>query len=174
VHITNIESCRATLFIFGATRGLATKKILPSLQQWYGDETPFAKIWCLGRRPLDKAAYFALIESKGGFQLSDVLKNHIGYHCLELDDSPAYTALANSLDEETSTAQRLFFLAVKLDTFLTITTKLHATGLFIKDRTTIACCSKNPSAIAWKLHGKSNPILSLWRQKNNCTGSTIT
>jgi glucose-6-phosphate 1-dehydrogenase len=134
MHITNNESCSATLFIFGATGDLATKKILPSLQQWYGEETPFARIWCLGRRPLDEAAYFALVERKGGFQLSNALKNHIGYHCLEFDDSPAYMALANSLDEGTSTAQRLFFLAVKPEAFLTITTKLHATGLFIKDR----------------------------------------
>ncbi len=134
MQIRNNESCRAILFIFGATGDLATKKIFPSLQQWYGDETPFAKIWCLGRRPLDEAAFFSLVESKGGFKLSDALKNRIGYHCLDFDDSPAYPALANRLDEGTSTAQRLFFLAVKPEAFLTITTKLHATGLFIKDR----------------------------------------
>ena len=53
---------------------------------------------------------------------------------MNFDDSSAYLALANRLDDETSTAQRLFFLAVKPEAFLAITTKLHTTGLFIKDR----------------------------------------
>jgi glucose-6-phosphate 1-dehydrogenase len=104
------------------------------LQQWYGDETPFTEVWCLGRRPLDEAAYFSLVENKGGFTLSDGLKNRIRYHCLDFDDSPAYLALVNRLAEGSSSAQRLFFLAVKPEAFLTITTKLHATGLFIKGR----------------------------------------
>ncbi len=134
MHTRNTEFCSAILFIFGATGDLAAKKILPSLQQWYGDETPFAQICCLGRRPLDEAAYFSLVESKGGFKLSDVLKNRIRYHCLDFDDSPAYLALASRLDEGTSTAARLFFLAVKPEAFLAIATKLHATGLFIKGR----------------------------------------
>ena len=129
-----MEFRNATLFIFGATGDLATKKILPSLQQWYGNETPFAKIWCLGRRPLDEAAYFSLVESKGGFKLSEVLKNRIRYHRLNFDDTSAYLALASRLHEGTSTAPRLFFLAVKPEAFLAITTKLHATGLFAKGR----------------------------------------
>ena len=62
------------------------------------------------------------------------MKNRIRYHCLDFDDSPAYLALANRLDQGMSSAQRLFFLAVKPEAFLTITTKLHATGLFIKGR----------------------------------------
>ncbi|KAB2927127.1 MAG: glucose-6-phosphate dehydrogenase, partial [Leptonema illini] len=56
----------AELFIFGATGDLAVKKILPALQQWHGEESPFAVIWCLGRRPLDNDGYCTLVEEKGG------------------------------------------------------------------------------------------------------------
>jgi hypothetical protein len=123
---------------------------------------------------LDEAAYFAPVESKGGFQLTDVLKNRIGYHRLDFDDSPAYRDLASRHDEGTSTAQRLFFWQSNPKPFLPLQPNYTPRVFSRKTDPTIACRSKNPSAIAWKLQGKSNPILWLWRQKNNCTGSTIT
>ncbi len=174
MHITNIESCRATLFIFGATGDLATKKILPSLQQWYGDETPFAKIWCLGRRPLDETAFFSLVESKGGFKLSDVLKNRIRYHALTSMIPRPIRHWQTSLTKGRPPLNVFSFWPSSPKPFLPLQPNCTPRVFSSKTDPTIACCSKNPSAIAWKLQGKSNPILWLWRQKNNCTGSTIT
>lgn len=121
----------ATLFLFGATGDLAAKKILPALQQWYEEETPFAQIWCLGRRPLDAKAYISLIETKGGLRLGETLKRRLGYHRLDFDDASAYRGIWDLFDESTgSEGRRLFFLAVKPNAFGTITTNLHGAGLF--------------------------------------------
>jgi glucose-6-phosphate 1-dehydrogenase len=119
------------LFIFGATGDLAAKKILPALQQWYGEAAPFTRIWCLGRRPLDGPGYFSAIESKGGFQLSAALRKRIRYHRLDFDDGLAYQALAERVAEGAApVAKRLFFLAVKPEAFCTIAAHLHGAGLF--------------------------------------------
>jgi glucose-6-phosphate 1-dehydrogenase len=124
----------ATLLLFGATGDLATKKILPALEQWYGEETPFARIWCLGRRPFDTAAYLSLVETKGGFRLSEAVKQRISYHCLDFDDAPAYREIGRLLDAEAGPeGKRLFFLAVKPNAFASITAHLHAADLFAID-----------------------------------------
>jgi len=124
----------ATLLLFGATGDLATKKILPALEQWYGEEIPFARIWCMGRRPFDTVAYLSLVATKGDFLLSEAVKQRIRYHCLDFDDGPAYRELGRLLDAETGTeGARLFFLAVKPDAFAAITAHLHTAGLFATD-----------------------------------------
>ncbi len=127
-----MENTGAVLCIFGATGDLAAKKILPALQQWYEKECPFARIWCLGRRPLDNTAYHTFVEEKGAFQLSEQLKEIIGYHRLDFDDTEAYRTLENRLRDEGFVPQgrRLFFLAVKPDAFVTITANLQAAALF--------------------------------------------
>ncbi|MGB3211107.1 MAG: glucose-6-phosphate dehydrogenase [Desulforhopalus sp.] len=131
-----MEHSGSILFIFGATGDLAAKKILPALQQWNVDETPFKKIWCLGRRQLDEKDYISLIESKGDFRLSETLRNRIGYHKLEFEDFEAYESLAQRLPETTQAAARLFFLAVKPDAFHGIAANLYKTGLFCKGKST--------------------------------------
>ncbi len=126
-----MENNGATLCIFGATGDLAAKKILPALQQWYGEETPFTKIWCLGRRPLETTAYISFIETKGEFRLGEALKGRIRYHRLDFDDARAYQGIAALLDAGAGRGgKRLFFLAVKPNAFVTITAHLHAAGLF--------------------------------------------
>jgi glucose-6-phosphate 1-dehydrogenase len=127
-----MENSGAVLCIFGATGDLATKKILPALQQWYGEECPFDRIWCLGRRPLDKSAYHAFVESKGDFELSEQLKAIVGYHRLDFDDADAYHSLEERLRDEGfgPKGTRLFFLAVKPDAFVTIAANLQAAALF--------------------------------------------
>ena len=72
----------ATLVLFGATGDLAGGKILPALGQWDGP-LPFARVWCLGRRPLDTAAYLGLIEEKSGFRPDDPLRQALRYHQLD-------------------------------------------------------------------------------------------
>lgn len=129
-----MENRGSLLFIFGATGDLATKKILPALQHWYGEEVPFARIWCLGRRALDKGGYCRLVEEKGGFRLSDPLRARIAYHRLEFDDPWAYADLRDRCDTEPAVdGRRLFFLAVKPDAFVTVATRLQQAGLFVRD-----------------------------------------
>jgi glucose-6-phosphate 1-dehydrogenase len=130
-----MASSGVDLFIFGATGDLAAKKILPALQQWYGEEAPFTRIWCLGRRPLDEPEYFSVVEKKGGFQLGATLRDRILYHCLDFEDAQAYPTLAKKLAEGADPAtKRLFFLAVKPEAFFTITANLHGAGLFTKSQ----------------------------------------
>jgi len=126
-----MEKNGATLLLFGATGDLAAKKILPALEQWYDEETPFARIWCLGRRPFDTADYLSLVETKGDFRLGEAVKQRMSYHRLDFEDAPTYRELGRLLDAETGTeGKRLFFLAVKPNAFAAITNHLHAAGLF--------------------------------------------
>lgn len=122
----------AILCIFGATGDLAAKKILPALEQWDEQEFPFPRIWCLGRRPLDDAAYLAFVERKGGFRFSEPRKACIRYHQIDFEDAAGYRRLAERIEAEASDAAplRLYFLAVKPEAFAGITTRLHAAGLF--------------------------------------------
>jgi glucose-6-phosphate 1-dehydrogenase len=123
----------ADLFVFGATGDLAVKKILPALQQWYGDESPFDVIWCLGRRPLDDDGFIALVEQKGGFPLETEMRRRIRYHRLEFADQAGYDALRERVDAGSSPAvARLFFLAVKPEAFVPIAARLHRAGLFVQ------------------------------------------
>ena len=125
-----MENRGSLLFIFGATGDLATKKILPALQQWYGEEAPFARIWCLGRRALDQGGYCRLAEEKGGFRLSDPLRARIAYHRLEFDDPWAYADLRDRCDTEPAVdGRRLFFLAVRTSTTAGLNFGLEGSGI---------------------------------------------
>ena len=121
----------AILVLFGATGDLAATKILPALQQWEGD-LPFARIWCLGRRPLDTNAYLKLIEARSGFRPDKALREAIVYHPLDFTDPAAYGPLARRIngDGPANPSPRLFFLAVKPEIFLVVTAGLHTAGLF--------------------------------------------
>ena len=128
-----MDTSNTVLCVFGATGDLAAKKILPALQQLHGEESPFARIWCLGRRPLDDSSFHSFIENKGNFQLSEQLKAIIGYHRLDFDDADAYRGLETRLRNEgfDRPGRRLFFLAVKPEAFVTIAGHLQETGLFV-------------------------------------------
>lgn len=126
-----MDALGGVLCIFGATGDLAAKKILPALQQWSEEGLPFSRVWCLGRRALDAEGYLALIEAKGAVCLGEQLRKRIEYHRLEFEDAAAYQTLAARMHAEggARTGRRLFFLAVKPDAFVPITTQLHAAGL---------------------------------------------
>ena len=121
----------ALLFLFGATGDLVAKKVLPALQQWDNGRPPFVRIWCLGRRPFDTTAYIAHVEQKGGFRIAGPLQTAIRYHQLDFADSAAYRDLAHKVTATGDpAAPRLFFLAVRPEAFVPITSGLHACGLF--------------------------------------------
>ncbi len=140
----------AVLIIFGATGDLAAKKILPALLQWYADETPFAKIWCFGRRSLDVESYISLIEKKGDFHLSKALKDKIAYHRLDFDNLEDYQAVTQRFTELEQPLGRLFFLAVKPEAFATITRYLHEAGLFEKGNTEHRLLFEKPFGESYK------------------------
>ena len=128
-----MSGIEAELFVFGATGDLAVKKILPALQQWYGEESPFAVIWCLGRRPLDNDGYCALVKEKGGLSLNPAIRDRIRYHRLEFDEQATYDVLRRLSDAESGGGGiRLFFLAVKPEAFVPVASHLHRAGLFGK------------------------------------------
>ncbi len=124
----------ATLVLFGATGDLAAGKILPALRQWDGS-LPFARVWCLGRRSLDTVAYLNLLEAKTGFRPNEGLRQVLVYQRLDFDDPTAYAFLAQAMRPAGAALRgpRLFFLAVKPEAFLTVTTGLHRSGLFQGD-----------------------------------------
>ena len=126
-----MSGIEAELFIFGATGDLAVKKILPALQQWHGEESPFSVIWCLGRRPLDNDGYCALVEEKGGLHLNRAIRNRLRYHRLEFEEQATYDSLHRLSNMENGAGGiRLFFLAVKPEAFVPVASRLHRAGLF--------------------------------------------
>lgn len=94
---------------------------------------PLKRIWCLGRRPLDTAGYLAFIEDKGSIRLDPWLRERIEYHRLEFNEGEGYRALARRIHERgfSRDTQRLFFLAVKPEAFVSIAHQLHAAELVI-------------------------------------------
>lgn len=117
--------------LFGATGDLAAKKILPALNKWYGYETPYSKILCLGRKIFTTDKYIEFIESKGNVTLNENIKNNIEYICLEFNDYKGYIHL-NSLINIYDYSIKNFYLAVKPQLFKTISENIFNSGIFEK------------------------------------------
>lgn len=120
------------LILFGATGDLTIKKILPALDQWYQEETPYDSILCLGRRSFDKDSYLEYMTSKGVPHLSEDLRNRISYLMLEFNTAEDYGMLARQIQGGSTPRKITCYLAVKPDAFVTITANLNRIGLFEK------------------------------------------
>lgn len=122
---------RELLVLFGATGDLAAKKIIPAINKWYEYEIPYSKILCLGRRRITTDKYIELIEVKGKVTLSETIKNHIEYICLEFNDYEGYIKL-NSIISRYNYSTKNFYLAVKPQLFKTISGNIFNAGIFEK------------------------------------------
>lgn len=119
------------LVIFGSTGDLIAKKVLPALNQWYEEQSPYDQILCLGRRPFSVNAYKDFIEAKGQFQWQDALKDKVAYMGLEFNHAGDYQNLKDFM-EAGSYKNITFYLAVKPEAFVKITENLSQQGLLEK------------------------------------------
>lgn len=122
------------LVIFGGTGDLIAKKVLPALNQWYEEQTPYDEIICLGRRPFSVEGYKDFIEAKGQFTWMKSLKDCVQYMNLEFNHKEDYEKLKNYI-EKGKYQNITFYLAVKPEAFVKITENLSLRGLLEKGNT---------------------------------------
>lgn len=119
------------LVIFGGTGDLIAKKVLPALNQWYEEQTPYDQILCLGRRPFSVNGYKDFIEAKGQFKWISSLKERVHYMSLEFNHKEDYQNLKTFI-EGGQYKNITFYLAVKPEAFVKITENLSLQGLLEK------------------------------------------
>lgn len=119
------------LVVFGSTGDLIAKKVLPALNQWYEEQTPYDQILCLGRRPFSVKGYVDFIEAKGQFSWTPSLKERIQYRSLEFNHKEDYQHLKSFL-EKGNAKKFTFYLAVKPEAFVKITENLSVQGILEK------------------------------------------
>lgn len=120
------------LVLFGATGDLASKKILPALNQWYLDSEPYKIVVCLGRKAFSNEEYIDYIQTKGKFELKGKILENIIYINLDFKDYKDYIKLKNIFSKYDNMG-RNFYLAVKPNLFEIVAENLSRMGIFEKN-----------------------------------------